>query len=357
MSLWIRKKTLRIRKLNGSAVRFKGKLLLSYYEKRLLNAIKRFEIITMVARMNVIDLFCGMGGLSYGFSREGFQVMGFDKSEHALLAFNFNRIGRGIRKDLLTSEVEFEEGDEDVIIIGGPPCEPWSRLNLRKRCFRHPLYNCIIHFFKTIFRINPVIFILENVPDLLKDSTVCKLLERAGSGFSLAHRVICYNHYGAATSRKRLFIIGIRHGYGLSAEDIFECIPRGEPRTVRDAIWDLRHVNWNERINHVWPSARTVRKYMRYYKSGKYGWYILEWDKPSPSFGNIAKTYILHPDSFNGGQTRPISVREALRIMGFPDSYRLPPEIPLNVKYEMIADAVSPVFSLKLARTVKKLLL
>jgi len=304
--------------------------------------------------MMVVDLFCGMGGLSYGFSHEGFKVIGFDKSEYAVLSFNLNKIGKGLQKDLLLPMKKLEDKDQ-MIIIGGPPCEPWSRLNVQKKFSAHPLHKCVLRFYKIVFRERPILFIMENVPDILKDTMIHKILKKAKTLYSLAHKSIRYSDYGAATSRKRLFIIGVKKGYGVRAENIFDRIPLGKSKSVKDAIWDLRRIGWNREIDHIWPRVRTIKKYLKYYRLGKYGWYILRWDRPSPSFGNITKTYILHPDSFNGGEMRPISVRETLRIMGFPDKYKFPKNIPLYAKYEMVADAVSPVFSLKLARVIKKL--
>ena len=53
--------------------------------------------------------------------------------------------------------------------------------------------------------------------------------------------------------------------------------------------------------DHDYPNFRTIEKYRKYYETGKYGWYKLEWEKPAPSFGNVTKTYILHPSSWNNG--------------------------------------------------------
>jgi len=305
--------------------------------------------------MKVADLFCGMGGLSYGFFLEGFKIVGFDKSRYAVSSFNYNRLGVAFRKNLLNSKIKLERNCE--IIIGGPPCEPWSRLNLnkKKRLSKHPLHRCLSRFFNIIAQKEPIVFIMENVPDVLRDPKVNTILRRLKTRYSIAARVIRYSDYGAAISRRRLFIIGVRNDWKVEADEVFDKMPLGSPKSVKEAIWDLRNRDWDPTIDHIWPRVKTISKYLNYYALGKYGWYVLSWNKPSPSFGNITKTYVLHPDSFDGGEARPISVREALSIMGFPDEYRFPENIPLVAKYEMIADAVSPVFSKKLARAIKKL--
>jgi hypothetical protein len=69
------------------------------------------------------------------------------------------------------------------------------------------------------------------------------------------------------------------------------------------------------------------------------------------------KTYILHPDSFNGGITRVISVREAYRILGFKKGFKLPKDRGLGIKYQMAADSVSPYFSYYAGKIAKKILI
>jgi DNA (cytosine-5)-methyltransferase 1 len=74
--------------------------------------------------------------------------------------------------------------------------------------------------------------------------------------------------------------------------------------------------------DHVWPNLKTIDKYAENYRTNKFGWYVLNWSEPAPSFGNVMKTYILHPDSLNGKPSRVISVREALLVMGFNENTR-----------------------------------
>jgi len=101
-----------------------------------------------------------------------------------------------------------------------------------------------------------------------------------------------------------------------------------------------------------------LSKYAKRYKSGKYGWFKLTWGEPARSFGNIMKTYILHPDSdgFDSPETRVISVREASRIMGFSKGFKYPKDAGLGIRYQMIADSVSPYFSSRAASVIMQLL-
>jgi site-specific DNA-cytosine methylase len=152
-------------------------------------------------------------------------------------------------------------------------------------------------------------------------------------------RIIKYGDYGAPTSRHRFFLFGTREKDAARFFDklsAYSC----SPKTVKDVIWNLRNKQKGEVPDHVWPELKTIDKYMKNYVEKKFGWYILKWNEPAPSFGNIMKTYILHPDSFNGRLTRVISVREALLIMGFDEAWEFPERVGLGAKYQMIVDAV-----------------
>lgn len=99
-----------------------------------------------------LELFCGMGGLSSGFVQNGFKVTGVDISEKAGQTFSSNRLGTFVKKDLMRTGVH---GKFDVV-IGGPPCEPWSCLNLTRRGNKHPLYGCLGAFFRIDLSIPPL---------------------------------------------------------------------------------------------------------------------------------------------------------------------------------------------------------
>jgi DNA (cytosine-5)-methyltransferase 1 len=304
--------------------------------------------------LKALELFCGMGGLSSGFARTGFKVTGVDISEKVGRTFSSNKFGTFVKKDLMRSGIR---GRFDVV-IGGPPCEPWSSLNLTRRGDKHPLYGCLDAFFREVLKLKPDAFVMENVPALQKDSSFLMNLKAVGKRYDTIARTFRYSDYGAAFARRRLFVVGIKKKAGRSASEVVDSMRKEKSMTVRQKIEDLRYKNPDPAIDHVWPNLKTIHKYLNYYRSGKYGWYILDWDSPSPSFGNITKTYILHPDSFkNGNGARPISVREALRIIGFEDECRFPIGLDMKAKYEMLAAAVSPVFSLKLATALKELLL
>lgn len=303
--------------------------------------------------LRVADLFCGMGGFGLGFRHAGFAVTGYDIDVQACRTYKMNGVGDAVSCDLTQEE---PSGTYDAV-VGGPPCEPWSCLNIRRRGSAHPLAGCVRAFFRTVRELSPRIFIMENVVPLARDPALHEELKELGTaGYRVSVFRVKYSDYGAAISRRRLFIVGVAGALSFEPADVLARMGRERAKTVREAILDLQFKGWDPSAQHIWPRAGTVERYTGFYARGKYGWYILEWDRPSPSFGNVAKTYILHPGARDGGPRRPISVREAMRIMGFPDSFTFPPEVSLKRKYEMVAEVVPPDFSIRLASVIRNLL-
>lgn len=302
--------------------------------------------------MKVLDLCAGAGGMANGFEQVGFDVTGVDISEKAVETFKLNNRGPCIKADLLKELIEL---DCDVI-IGGPSCRPWSAVNLTRRGKKHKDYRLLSKYFEHIEHNSPKVFLMENVPLIANDAVLqqrIKRLER--KDYSVIGKVVKYSDYGAPTKRRRFIICGIKNG---NAQSFFDKLASYEKpsKHVADVIWDFRNKKNGEVTDHVWPELRTIDKYRDYYKTGKYGWYVLNWKEPAPSFGNVMKTYILHPDAFNGKPTRVISVKEAMLIMGFDQAFRFPQNFGLGARYQMVVDSVSPVFSQIAAMVTKELL-
>src|SRR3989344_6004779 len=93
-------------------------------------------INTKKAAPRVIDLFCGIGGLTHGFVREGFDVVaGIDNDKDCRYGYETNNNSKFIAKDIAdVSAKDLEElyGKEKGlrILVGCAPCQPFSKLNL-----------------------------------------------------------------------------------------------------------------------------------------------------------------------------------------------------------------------------------
>ena len=296
----------------------------------------------------VLDLFSGMGGFSYGFSRSGFKTTGVDIKEEAGKTYRELTNGEFIQSDLHTNLIDDTEYD---VVIGGPPCRPWSSINMTKRGIEHPDYTLVSRFVNHVKFHKPKLFMMENVPPLSNDLILTEFISLARNmGYSVNKMKVTYSDFGASIRRTRLIVSGV---LDLEVNDFFRNLSSEYRRskTVKDSIYSLRDKDYGAIPDHIWPNLTTIKKYTEYYNKGKYGWRLLKWNEPAPSFGNVMKTYTLHPDSsLEDNRFRTISVAEASRIMGFPKNFVFPKDISMGQKYQMIVDSVSPVFSIVVAK-------
>ncbi len=281
-------------------------------------------------------------------------MTGVDLNYRAGETFRKNRVGEFLEMDLAA---RFPDARSEIV-VGGPPCRPWSVLNVQKRRQDHPDYRLLDRYFRFVGLDRPVCFIMENVMGLGSDPNYLRGLRTLGRrGYAIGSATVRYSDWGAATARHRLFTYGFSD---IALRDRFASAVEAqqrEPRSVMSAIERFASIPKDGCSDHVWPELRTIDRYAAKYRTSSYGWYQPDPAKPAPSFGNIVKTYILHPWAGKDGfPLRVISIREAMAIMGFPASFRFPQGLAMRVRYQMVADAVSPVYSRVLARAINKAL-
>jgi site-specific DNA-cytosine methylase len=305
--------------------------------------------------LEALDLFSGIGGLSSGFRETGFTMTGVDSEPVAKIVYESAKIGHGVTVDLgIEPYVQMVP-----VVLGGPPCRPWSAVNQQRRRAAHDDHILFDRFIDNVMAIMPVVALLENVPALGSDPIYASGMARLrAAGYDVDRAIIQYSMFGAATRRKRLFTVAV-HSTRVGARRFFELLQqqRRPALTVRDAIHWLRDKQRSEVPDHEWSELQSIGNYRHLYKSGKYGWAKLRYDEAAPSFGSVAKTYILHPEAGdNGFPERVLSVREVLSIQGFDSTTSFPPDTPRAKRYQMAANAVSPQVSRASARAIRELL-
>jgi DNA (cytosine-5)-methyltransferase 1 len=234
--------------------------------KQIGNAVPPLLAYSMAKSFNAdtaIDLFCGCGGLSYGFELFGTNVIsGVDIEKHYIETWKNNHNGTSILgdltqqniKDKIYESIEKATGGKTVdIIIGGPPCQGFSTAGWRnEEDSRNLLWN---HYLEVVNHIKPKYFLIENVMGLLsatqKGAKVIDTMKKefAELGYSIKYQKLHAEDYGVPQKRRRIFIIG-QH------KDTKNCIvfPHkvvGTPLTVSDAIRNLPALKENDGYDEV----------------------------------------------------------------------------------------------------------
>jgi DNA (cytosine-5)-methyltransferase 1 len=343
--------------------------------------------------IKVVDLFCGIGGLTHGFILEGFNVVtGIDNNDSCRYAFERNNRAKFIRKnidDLSSEELsEIYAGSALKILIGCAPCQPFSSLVQKKSAYKtrddrwEPLYK----FAKLIADVRPDIVSMENVPDLSNEEKYpvfgkfVRTLKRCG--YKILYKTVDLSHYGVPQKRKRLVLLASLLG---EISLVPETHDDANLITVRDAIGRLRAIKDGEvdpkdtlhrasklsdlnkkRIlatpknggsASAWGKelvpACYKRKSGRSYMASVYG--RMRWDQPAPTMTTHCMTLGTgrngHPT-----QNRAISLREAAIFQTFPDYYEF--EEPLKLfpsrVAKQIGNAVPVLFGRVIARSIKE---
>ena len=366
-----------------------------------------------MSKYNVMDLFSGVGGLSYGFSKiPDFNILAANEIEKDIsIAYSLNHPNVAMLNcdiNQLTEEKlkEVLKDNRIDLIVGGPPCQSYSTLGKRKMDDRANLF---MQYKRVLSILQPKAFVFENVPGLL---TACPgdipVRIRIFDAFkaigyeirtpeNLKNSVYCAEDYGVPQKRNRIIIFGTKKDSNFSPEDFYSCLTKNKTtsphKTVRDAIGNLpalipsREITkvGNAHISHHQVSGEKVNLHIpRYHgerdqrlfkewlsnnmnafsQEEKKAFYTkitghtsnhikyrnLEWDKPSPTI--VAHLY---KDGYmfihpDIKQLRTITVREAALLQSFPLDYSFPSSNSYN--YKMIGNAVPVLFAKAIAETV-----
>ena len=190
-------------------------------------------------RFNMVDLFSGAGGISYGFARAGTRpVLAVDSCASACETYALNipwlKSNRILQRDITeipNHTIKKLTGDQAIdILVAGVPCQGFSKVGLKSkpvlRRKRPPEKEAINKLFLEVMRwakiLRPSIILLENVPAmenskiLFEDSDVGvrELLEKSLTSLGYSTSTVYLNSadFGIPQVRKRLFFIASKKG-------------------------------------------------------------------------------------------------------------------------------------------------
>ncbi len=165
--------------------------------------------------VQVVDLFCGVGGLTRGLLDAGLNVIaGFDNDPTCEYAYNENNNTpfhcRNIR-DMTGIELENCYAPEAIrILVGCAPCQPFSamRYKLGGANKQDEKYNLLLEFGRMVEYVQPTIVSMENVPQIQETKVYIrflKLLKRLG--YHISTQIVNCPDYGISQTRRRFVLL------------------------------------------------------------------------------------------------------------------------------------------------------
>ena len=318
--------------------------------------------------ISAVDLFCGVGGLTYGLQEAGINVVaGLDVDETCKYAFEENNDARFISKDIRKfTGAELSElypKDSIRLLVGCAPCQPFSA-HTRKNKDRSSdeRWSLLDDFGRLVEKVNPHLIAFENVPLIRKENIFRNFCNRLRSLYYYLHpelMVYCPD-YGVPQKRRRLVLIA-------SMWDNFELLPKTHSsspedgllpfKTVKDAIGDLLEIDDGQenKQDPLHRSRKLSEMNKKRIKQSQPGGTWEDWDeelrlpchkKPSGQgyttvYGRMAwndlaptiTTQFLNLGSGRFGhpeQHRALSLREGALLQTFPKDYKFTdPDSPI----------------------------
>ena len=312
---------------------------------------------------SVIDLFCGVGGLTKGLELAGLNVVaGLDFNETCKYAYEANNNSVFLHRDITTvngDELEelFPNGHIRVL-VGCAPCQPFSKLTKRYRkeekdkgregdCWQNDNKWKLLYSFASLIKDTlPDVISMENVPELRNETVFLDFVKTLiGLEYQVNYQVVYCPNYGVPQNRRRLVLLASRLG---KIDLIHPTHTEENYRTVQDAIGHLLPIeggqsnvqdplhnaaklsktnikriqqsvqggtwrDWDDKLKLKCHKKKSGRTY-----SSIYG--RMCWNKPSPTittqFYGYGNGRFGHPE-----QNRALSMREGALLQSFPHDY------------------------------------
>lgn len=287
----------------------------------------------------VLDLFAGCGGLALGFEAAGFETVGFEMDADACSTYNHNLLGKCHEVVLSPGQNLGEVAD---VIIGGPPCQPFSVGGLQEG--HNDSRNGFPAFLSAVEKYKPQLAIFENVRGMLYSSRSYfdKILDQlVDLRFKVEYKLLNAVNFGVPQRRERLFVVAHHGGWEWPKH-------RSSMITSGEALGELARSIPDGSKFLTESMDRYVAKYERASKCVRPR--DLHLDAPSRTVtcrnlngatGDMLRVRM--PD----GRRRRLTVREGARLQSFPDWFEF--QGSEGSQFNQIGNAVPPLLAKAIA--------
>ena len=302
---------------------------------------------------SVIDLFCGIGGLTKGLELAHLNVIaGIDIDESCRFAYESNNNAQFISGDVNEINIQkltqlYPNGDTRIL-VGCAPCQPFSKYTqrYRKKGGEDNKSRLLYSFSKIVDGVQPTVVSMENVPELASKQVFCDFVKHLqANGYFCTWLVVYCPDYGVPQRRKRLVLLAsllgeinlipvlytpesyrtVRDAIGLlpplrngesDPNDVIHCCAKMSTinlERIRQSVPGGTWADWDERLQLSCRKKHTGKSY-----SAVYGRML--WNEPSPTittqFYGYGNGRFGHPE-----QDRALSYREGALLQSFPPDY------------------------------------
>jgi len=334
-------------------------------------------------KIEVIDLFSGVGGLTYGLRKSGLSVLaGLDNDESCAYAYEKNNSAKFISADI--SEFDFKELNKIYskgsvrVLVGCAPCQPFSShaFKLRKNT-KDERRNLLDHFIRGIKVVKPDIVSMENVRGVTKTDVFKNFInELKRLGYKVDWKVVYAPNYGIPQNRSRLILLASKLGEisipkethtkdnYVTVGDIIRELPRIDAGQIskKDHLHQAKKLEpinkkrilqskpggtWRDWDKSLLPNCYKKDSGQTY--TSVYG--RMTWDDVSPTITTQFTSYgsgrFGHPE-----QNRALSIREGALLQTFPIDYDFG-DFPAIKISRHIGNAVPPQLGVVIGKSIK----
>ena len=300
--------------------------------------------------MDVVSLFSGAGGLDLGFHQQGFNIVwanDFDK--FAVQTYNENFPIPAVFGDL--NEIELDSIPLADVVIGGFPCQPFSMMGHEKgfEDARGTLFFRIVEIINSMIQRGrkPRVLVLENVRTLKthdKGNTyrVIKNILENELGYKVFTQILNTANHGIPQTRNRTFIVCFAN-----QEAEFE-FP--EEEELQLTMQDLLEENVDQKY---FLSDKIIPTILSEGTGGYRAKAEIDLPIARPLTATMHKMHRASQDNYvtDNGRIRRLTPREAARLQGFPEEFRIP--VSDTQAYRQVGNAVTVAVSNKVAEQVR----
>lgn len=268
-----------------------------------------------------IDLFAGLGGIRIPFEEYGGEcVFSSEWDKYAALTYEANH-GDFPNGDI--TKIDPKEIPAFDLLLGGFPCQPFSHAG-HKKGFEDTRGTLFFNIAEIINFHKPKAVFLENVKGLVghdKGRTfkeITRILEELG--YVVSFKVHNAKDFGVPQNRERIFIVAIRDGEAFEFAE-----PAKIPTKLGDILEDSRTVDPKYTLSDKLWAGHQLRKQQHLAKGNGFGFSMF--DEKSTYTSTISARYYKDGSeiliSQPGKNPRKLTPREAARLQGFPEQYRI----------------------------------